>query len=263
MKLCRTLIRSIFLLSICVGIEISAPGCTNDNNTGPDTSTIGTIHTPSNDYQVVGIITGLGFFGCAQVTVEDGNGNVIANATVEVNNKSLAYNTGSEAYTDDDEQPVLEYGAGKVYQLTVTVANNIIAEGITQMPTIPMIISPPDSSHHTLLQSLAVGLNNIRYATSVHVLVATPSVDADGNWLNDTTYGFTVPSGQQEITIPGTAFEYSGEYLLSVEAVSGIASSLTLFENEVEAVDVGYNIKGPRGIFVAQSMGGGISLFIP
>lgn len=261
-KSLRYTIRLAFLLSLCVGVQIAAPRCAKEDQ-GPDTSTISTVYTPTNDYQVVGVIAGLGFFGCAQVTVADANGNAITNATVEVNNKILPYDADMEAYTDDDETTVLDYDEGKIYELTITIDNNIIAEGIAQMPTTPEITSPTDSATHQLNQPLAVHLNKVKYATAVNVLVETPYRDADGNWVDDTTYAFEVASGQQQVTIPSDVFNTTGWYELSVEAVSGITSSVSLFEDEIVSFDAGYNIKGPRGVFVAQALGSYISVYIP
>ena len=251
--------RLLFLLSMCVGIQVSAPGC-DQEDTGPDTSMIGTIYSPTNDYEVVAVITGLGVFGCAQVTVEDGAGNLVTDATVEMNNIVLVYDGVADAYTDEDESAQLDYDEGEVYELTVTIDKMLIAEGIVRMPTSPTIISPVDSATHLLNQALTVITNAVKYATSVQVQVDTPYIDADGNWLDDSTYTFDLPSGQQGVSIPGAVFNVTGWYEISVVAVSGVSASL--LDVGITDYDMGYNIKGPRGVFIALALFEFSALFI-
>lgn len=259
-KYLRNTLRLLFLLSTCVGIQVSTPGC-DQKDKGPDTSMIGTIYDPTNEYQVVGVITGLGFFGCAQVTVEDVAGNLVTDATVEMNNIALVYDGVDDAYTDEDESVQLGYDEGEVYELSVTVDNQLIAEGIVRMPTSPTIILPVDSASHLLNQALTVITNAVKYATSVQVQLVTPYIDADGNWLDDSTYTFDLPSGQHGVTIPGAVFNVTGWYEISVVAVSGVSASL--LNVGITDYDMGYNIKGPRGVFLAQALGEFSALFIP
>lgn len=263
MRHLKIALRLAFLLSVCVGVQITTPSCSKDGGPqGPDTATIGTSYTPANDYRVAAVITGLGFFGCAQVTVEDGAGNIVTDATVEVNNQALVYDGVADAYTDEDESVQLAYDEGEVYELTIAIGNDIIAEGIAQMPTFPTIISPVDSATHLLNETLTVKTNAVKYATSVHVLVETPYMDAAGNGLDDTTYAFRVLSGSQEVTIPAWAFAVTGEYALKVEAVSGLTASFTMLQETGFEPDVGYNIRGPKGLFIAYAPGENQALFI-
>lgn len=260
MRHLKLALRLAFILSSCVGVQITAPGCSKDD--GPDTAAIGTIYTPTNDYRVGAVITGLGFFGCAQVTVEDGAGNIVTDAAVEVNNQALVYDGVADAYTDEDKSVQLDYDEGQVYELTIAIGNDIIAEGIVQLPTFPTIISPVDSATHLLNQALTVKTNAVKYATSVHVLVETPHIDAAGTWLDDTTYAFRVPSGSQEVTIPAGVFDVTGEYALKVEAISGMTQSFTKFQETGFEPDMGYNIRGPKGMFIAYAPGETQALFI-
>ena len=46
-----------------------------------------------------------------------------------------------------------------------------------------------------------------------------------------------------------------------MEAVSGVSASFP--DVGLTDYDMGYNIDGPRGVFIAQAVGGIISLFIP
>ncbi|MCH7521343.1 MAG: hypothetical protein IIB42_06570 [Candidatus Marinimicrobia bacterium] len=263
MEVLKTTFRFAFVLSLCVGVQITTPGCSKDEGPkGPDTATIGTVYAPTNDYRVGAVITGLGFFGCAQVTVEDGAGNLVTDATVEVNNQALVYDGVADAYTDEDEGVQLDYDEGEVYELTIAIGNDIIAEGIAQMPSFPTIISPVDSAAHLLNQALTVKTNAVKYATSVHVLVETPYIDAAGNWLDDTTYAFLVPSGSQEVTIPAWVFDVTGKYTLEVEAISGMTESFTMLQETGFEPDMGYNIRGPKGLFIAYAIGETQALFI-
>ena len=255
----KSTFRILFLLSICVGIQVTMPGCDKDGDK-VDTSSIGTVYTPSNDYRVVAVIAGFGFFGCAQVTVADAAGEMVANAEVEVNDQILVFNTDFGTYGDDDGN--LDYDTGEIYNLTVTVGNEIIAEGMARMPTIPEISSPADSGNHQLNQGLTVQINDIKYADGIYLTVDPPWSDADGNYIgSDTTYTYTIPSGSRSIAVPASVFSNTGWYDLTVEAVSGVVGNFA--DIDPETGDMGYNIQGPKGLFVAEGVGGQKSIFIP
>ena len=205
------------------------------------------------------IVGGLGFFGCAQVVVADAAGESVTNATVEVNSATLVYNTDFGTYGDDDGN--LDYDTGEIYNLTVTVGNTIIAEGMARMPTQPEVSSPADSANHQLNQSLTLHINDIAYDDEIVISLHTPLYDADGNSQRAKSHVFSFGSNSITVTLPDSVFAVTGWYQIYIYAISGWSGDMATYNPD--SLKLGYNIQGPKGIFIATAAGRDIRVLVP
>ena len=152
----------IFMLFTAISIQISLPGC-------DDSDTVEVLHTvevfePTNDYNVIVQIFGLGPMSCAAAGVVLDN-SYIENAEITINGNQLTFSDSSDFGLSSSVPIEMElkymYGgnqisftAGTKYILEASHNGTSIASGTAYMPKTPEITnieSPYDHSIDTPL----------------------------------------------------------------------------------------------------------------
>ncbi len=242
LKLKKTLL-FVLMLSLAVTIQLTFPACEEDGDNG-DIHEIDILE-PTNDYEVIVQILGIGSMGCSMGEVIL-NGSAVLDAEVKINSTELVYDEDVETYMD--ESNTITYTAGTEYNLSIKHNGNTIATGYAVMPSIPTInnISSPHS--HTLNTDLELEWNNVTNASSILVTVQ----HEDTVTWEDEIYQSGLISGEATgFTIPGSFFDSNGEYVLTVEAYYGLAEGLDM--DDIDSTK-GYNIDGPAGVFMAATV---------
>ena len=242
----------VLMLSLAVTIQLTFPACeeddeaSNNNDDLPevDLQEVG-VYDPTNNYEVVVQILGIGSMGCSMGDVML-NGSTVMDADFKINDVELIYDEDSEAYMD--ETNLIAYTAGTEYNLSIKHNSNTIAAGYALMPSIPAVNNITSPYLHSLSTDLTLEWGNVTNASSIMVTIQ----HEDTVTWEDVTYQSGLIAGNAtDFTIPGSFFESVGEYVLSVEAYYGINADV-----DIEDIDPlkGYNISGPAGVFMVATV---------
>jgi len=246
-----------FILSLAISIQISIPGCEDKKD---DNSISVDINDPTNDYQVVVQIYGMGSMSCAAGGVKL-NGDDVDDAIVKINNKELTHSDSSD-FTISSISPFnmllkyfyegneLTFTSGTKYDLQISHNGNSIASGIAYMPKTPEITNIESPYAHIINTPLVIEWDEDNYTSLFQVNCSANLEDEEGNEI-EKEFEEVFSSSITTCTIPDTFFNSPGEYFISISAIYGVTEeSITVNPDTT----MGYNILGPSGSFLALTV---------
>ena len=233
----------MLMLSLAVTIQLTFPACEEDDDNG-DLHQVEVLD-PTNDYEVIIQIMGIGSMGCSMGDVIL-NGSTVTDADFKINSAEFIYDEDSEAYID--ESNMIAYTAGTEYNLKIKHNGNTIAAGYAVMPSIPTVNNITSPHSHTLNTDLELEWVDVSNASSILVTI---QYEDTATWEYEIYQSGLISGEATSFTIPGSFFDSNGEYVLSIEAYYGIKEGL-----DMDAIDStkGYNIDGPAGVFMAVTV---------
>ncbi|MCK5330666.1 MAG: hypothetical protein KAK01_04590 [Candidatus Marinimicrobia bacterium] len=239
----------ILMLSLAVTIQLTFPACEENDDNG-DNGDNGDLHQvgvldPTNDYEVIVQIMGIGSMGCSMGDVIL-NGSAVEDADFKINSVEFVYDEDLEVYTDQSN--LIAYTAGTEYNLIIKHSENTIATGYAIMPSIPTVNNITSPYSHNLNTDLELEWVDVTNASSILVTV---QFEDTVTWEDEIYHSGLISGEATSFTIPGSFFDSNGEYVLTIEAYYGIKEGL-----DMDAIDStkGYNIDGPAGIFMAVTV---------